>query len=141
MIAMIDAVKLLPEETAVLTYQRAAFTILDGMSSAERERWAAQARALQAKVDAAHEHALRAADRKEREAQQALQAARAELQRVARAAHEAGFSEARIAKVVGRSNTSAHFMTTTTVPTADDPASQRRAARIRERNRAEKKRG
>jgi multidrug efflux pump subunit AcrA (membrane-fusion protein) len=110
------------------------------MSEAEREKWLAQARALQAKVDAAHEAALRAADAKERATQKSLQAARAELHRIARAANEAGFTEARIGEVIKRSGTAIHYMTTKTIPTGSDPGSQRRAAKIRERIKGEKKR-
>jgi hypothetical protein len=110
------------------------------MSEAEREKWAVQARELQKKVDAAHERALKAADAKERAAQVSLQAARAELHQAARAAHDAGFTEARIASVINRSGTAVHFAVTKTVPAGPDPTSQRRAAVIRRRLKGEKRR-
>jgi hypothetical protein len=106
----------------------------------ERERWLAEAQALQAKVRAAHVKALKFASDAERSADTALQAARINLRRAAQAAHAAGLTERDIAEATGRSSTAAHYFVTNTSPQGDDPASQRRAKRIAERAREDKKR-
>ena len=103
------------------------------MSSVNTDRWLAQARELQEKVRAAHERALKAASGKEKRADTALRDARRKLQDAMRAAQASGFTEREIARVTGRSSTAVHFSVTRKAPEGPDPASQRRAAKIRKR--------